>query len=300
MTRPVKIIEGNFTFRRGTTYYRIVGPHQECPVPLVTIHGGPGMTWDYLEDFDALASTNRAVVYFDQTGNGKSHPLGVEVGDIIHLEYLVDQLEHLLTGLEISNSYALLAHSAGTAIALEHALRRPAGLRALVIANGFASTRLMMDGIWKARERLPRDVEGALSRHEAAGTTHLPEYTAAVHDFMSKNVCRVPASDGLRRTLLALSKNPHVYGKLWGPTMFDASGSYSNWSAVGRLEDIEIPTLVYRGEFDEADEKCVAPFGDMPNVQFEVLDGASHMPHLETREACIALVSSFLAGACPR
>ena len=53
----------------GRIWYRIVGGGEA--VPLVTVHGGPGGTHEYLEPFEALAD-DRPVVSYDWVGAGKS------------------------------------------------------------------------------------------------------------------------------------------------------------------------------------------------------------------------------------
>lgn len=293
MAQPVQ--SGDLAFGAGVTHYRIVGRLEEGKTPLVVVHGGPGMTWDYLEELDALASAERAVVYYDQVGNGGSRPLGANPIEEICLGLFLDQLDHLLDNLRIAENYSLFAHSSGVAIALEHAIRRPKGLKALVLANGFAATRLMRESIQRLRTALPVSIRETLELHEASGTTESPEYAAATGEFMLRHVCRAPFPPGLTRTLVALAENPQVFAKLWGPSVFDGSGAYADWNAVGRLGSILAPTLAYRGEFDEAGENCIAPFADISGIKWSVFEGASHLPHIEVRTNCLSLISSFLA-----
>jgi pimeloyl-ACP methyl ester carboxylesterase len=50
--------------------YRIVKPDQENSdkLPLLCIHGGTGVPHDYLEPLEAIATTERRVVFYDQLG----------------------------------------------------------------------------------------------------------------------------------------------------------------------------------------------------------------------------------------
>lgn len=41
--------EGYIPFKGYKTWYRIVGECQEGKLPLLVLHGGPGMAHDYLE-----------------------------------------------------------------------------------------------------------------------------------------------------------------------------------------------------------------------------------------------------------
>src|SRR5947208_8841108 len=55
------------------TWYRITGElAEDGPAPLIVLHGGPGAAHDYLLSIADLARDGRAVVHYDQLGNGHS------------------------------------------------------------------------------------------------------------------------------------------------------------------------------------------------------------------------------------
>ncbi len=54
-------------------WYRIVGggaDHEK--IPLLTLHGGPGVGHDYIKNLAELASDTRRVILYDQLGCGRS------------------------------------------------------------------------------------------------------------------------------------------------------------------------------------------------------------------------------------
>ena len=68
------IHEGTIPFKGYKTWYRIIGDGEEPgKLPLLCLHGGPGVAHDYLESLDAMAATGRRVIYYDQLGCGNSH-----------------------------------------------------------------------------------------------------------------------------------------------------------------------------------------------------------------------------------
>jgi proline iminopeptidase len=73
VTAAVDAREGRVEVTGGRIWYRVVGAREA--VPLVTVHGGPGGTHDYLEPLEALAD-ERPVVFYDQLGAGKSDAPG--------------------------------------------------------------------------------------------------------------------------------------------------------------------------------------------------------------------------------
>ncbi len=64
------IREGFAPFGDYQTWYRITGDLHGPGTPLVILHGGPGCTHDYVDSFKDIASTGRAVIHYDQLGNG--------------------------------------------------------------------------------------------------------------------------------------------------------------------------------------------------------------------------------------
>jgi L-proline amide hydrolase len=58
-----------------------------------------------------------------------------------------------------------------------------------------------------------------------------------------------------------------------------------------------VPVLVISGEHDEATPAVVRPLVEaLPDVRWELVDGASHCTHLERPELFLDLVETFLAA----
>ena len=62
--------EGYVTVPGGHVWYQVVGADRPG-VPLLCLHGGPGMPHDYLEPLADLAAS-RPVIFYDQLGCGRS------------------------------------------------------------------------------------------------------------------------------------------------------------------------------------------------------------------------------------
>ncbi|SFB74213.1 proline iminopeptidase-family hydrolase [Tropicimonas isoalkanivorans] len=278
------------------TWYRICGSLESEKLPLVVVHGGPGCTHDYVDSFKALAETGRPVIHYDQIGNGKSTHLPEKGADFWTVDFFLGELDALLTHLGIKDRYAYLGQSWGGMLGAEHAVRQPAGLKALVIANSPASMELWLAGAAKLRAQLPADVQDALTKHEVAGTTDDEEYKRAEKVFNERHVCRVvPMPAEVQATFDAMEADPTVYHTMNGPNEFHVIGTMKTWSVIDRLPNITAPTLAFRGHFDEATEECVQPFLDLiPDVTGHVFPNSSHMPHVEEMDDCMAVVEAFL------
>ena len=80
-----------------------------------------------------------------------------------------------------------------------------------------------------------------------------------------------------------------------GPTG-DDTGTLHGWTAVPRLPEIDVPTLVPAGEHDELQPLAWSPLADhIPGVRTHVFAGASHVPYLEVPEEDRGVVGGFLA-----
>lgn len=265
-------------------------------LPLIVVHGGPGMAHNYLKNLAALTSTGRTVILYDQLGCGNSTHLPDAAVDFWTPQLFIDEFHNLLSHLGISE-YHLLGQSWGGMLGAEIAVARPAGLASLSLCNAPASMPLWVEAANGLRAQLPQETQDALSRHEADGTLSDPEYLAATMEFYERHVCRiVPMPEDFRESEAQMEAEPTVYHTMIGPNEFHILGTLREWSIIDRLDQITAPTLVAAGEFDEAAPATWAPFIDrIPNATSHVFAGASHCSHLEQPEAFRAVVSSFMA-----
>jgi len=293
--------EGAIPFDGSQTWYRVTGALDSDAVPLVVLHGGPGCTHDYLLRLSALARDGRPVIHYDQIGNGRSTHLPDADPGYWTVELFVAELDNLLVSLGIADSYHLLGQSWGGMLASEFAVRQPAGLQRLVIADSPASMPLWSQAADSLRARLPAGVDEVLRRHEEAGTTDSPEYRQAMQVYYDRHVCRVvPNPPEVAVSFAAIDDDPTVYHTMNGPSEFHSIGSLAGWSVIDRLPRINVPTLVLSGRHDEAAPVAVRPFFDLiPDARWRIFAESSHLPHVEEPERFLSVVRSFLDGAEP-
>ncbi|POF28013.1 proline iminopeptidase-family hydrolase [Roseibium marinum] len=291
------MIENYAPFGAYRTWYRITGNLGSGLTPLIVVHGGPGCTHDYVDAFADLAEGGRPVIHYDQLGNGNSTRLPDKGGDFWTVDLFLAELDNLINHLGIGGGYMVLGQSWGGMLSSEHAVRKPSGLKALVIANSPPSMRLWVEEANRLRKDLPQDVQTVLLTHEVAGTIDSEAYKAASRVFYDRHVCRVvPWPAEVARTFEIMDGDSTVYKAMNGPTEFHVIGTLKDWSVIDRLDNIEAPTLLISGRHDEATPKVVQPFADnIPDVRWTIFEDSSHMPHVEEREACMKVVGTFLA-----
>ena len=289
---------GMVDFGEWQTWYRITGTLDKTKPPLVVAHGGPGGTHDYLLTIADIARSGRAVIHYDQVGNGRSTHLRDRGADFWAVDLFLDELENLLDKLGVAGAYHLLGQSWGGMLAAEHGIRRPPGLLSLIISDSPASMPLWLAAAAELRAQLPPDVEATLAEHEAAGTTDSPEYAAAMQVFYERHVCRaLPWPGELNQTFAAIADDPTVYHTMNGPSEFHVIGTLKTWSVVEKVHAITAPTLLISGKYDEAAPSTVQPYADaIPDVRWEIFERASHVPHIEQRDEYMALIQRFIDG----
>ena len=121
--------EGRIAVPGGTVWYGWYGAG--ATVPLVVVHGGPGLSHDYLLPLASLA-TERPVVFYDQLGGGRS--ACADDPALWRLERFVAELRAVCQALA-PQGFHLLGHSWGSILAVELALQQPPALRSLILAS---------------------------------------------------------------------------------------------------------------------------------------------------------------------
>jgi L-proline amide hydrolase len=293
--------EGYAPFGEGRTWFRVVGDlaaaqQPDGPAPLVTLHGGPGACHDYLLAMADLADSGRAVVFYDQTGNGRSSHYPDRGAGFYTVDLFRRELDNLLAYLGIAGRYHVLGQSWGGMLAQEHAITRPPGLRSVVLSNTAGSFSDFAAEANSLRAGLPPEVEATLRRHEAAGTTGDPEYARACEVFYRRHVCRLdPWPDEVTRAFDQIAADPAVYHTTNGPSEFHVTGSFKDWSALDRLHLISVPVLVIAGRYDEATPRLQADLvARISRAEQVICENSSHMPFWEERPAYMAAVADFL------
>ena len=283
-------------WQHGTTWYRVVGDLKSSKTPVMVLHGGPGAGHNYCEPIaDVLAQTGRAAVLYDQIGCGNSTHLPDKPKEFWTPELFMEELVLLTEHLGISNKYNIVGQSWGGMLGMQFAIQKPKGLNAMVIADSPASMEVWVSEANKLRKELPPEVEATLLKHEAAETTEDPEYIAAVDVFYSRHLCRIPQPPYVVASFEQLAADPTVYHTMNGPSEFHVIGSLKHWDIRPQLKEIQTPTLLVSGQYDEATPAMVKEInGLIPGSKWELFAESSHMPHVEEPAKFKRVVAEFL------
>ncbi len=285
-----QVREGELLVQGYRLYWRSVGaPGARGTV--LTVHGGPGMSHDYLRSFDDLARAGYHVVYYDQLGCGRS--ARARESSEYSIDRDVEDLDRVREGLGLGRVH-LLGSSYGGLLAIAYTLAHPEGVRTLISASGLADVPLAVREMQRLKRELPPSVRETLEHHEARGEFQDPAYLRAVHEFYRRHLCRLdPWPPEVTYTLEHVSLPK--YGTMNGPNEFTIVGTIAGWDATGRLGEIEAPTLVTAGRYDEVTPTVARSIHEgIRGSELRLFEESSHTAFWEERSRYMATVEAFL------
>jgi len=280
--------EGYIAVPGGRIWYRIVGGGTRTP--LILLHGGPGAPSYYLNPLAALAD-ERPVIFYDQLGAGRSDkPTDVTLWRV---DRFVEELTRLRTALRLDQVH-LLGHSWGTMLAVDYMLTKPVGVRSLILASPCLSVSRWLEDAATLKKTLPESVQVVIAENESAGTFDSPEYQAAMMEYYKRYLCRRdPWPDDVNRTLTELSMS--VYGTMWGPSEFTATGSLRTYERAEQLKTLSLPVLLTAGRYDEATLSTTEYYRSLiPGAKIKIFENSAHMTMQDEPDAYVQAVRDFL------
>jgi L-proline amide hydrolase len=239
-----------------------------------------------------LAESGRAVILYDQIGCGKSTPLSRKPDSFWTVDLFEEELWRLVKHLKIDRKYMLCGTSWGGMLAMNYAIKRPKGLKALILASTLPSSRMWVSETRKLVAQLPVKERNAIYKYEKLKKYTNKEYLAANVVFMKRHIRQIPQLyDGLKRAKFG----KHVYNAMWGPTEFTVTGSLHDWSVEKDLHKINVPTFFINGERDEA-TPAMQRFmkSRVKGSQWHCIKGAAHTGYIEAPLEWITVVEKWL------
>ena len=223
---------------------------------VLLLHGGPGMTHEYLEAFDSyFPAAGIEYYYYDQLGSFFSD--NPNDPDLVELPRFVEEVEQVRRALKLDQSnFYLYGQSWGGLLATEYALKYQQHLKGLIISN-------MMSSIPKYNEyahqvimpRMDQAVLAEIKAFEAAEDYENPRYMDLLYEHhYVQHVLRIPVRDWPDPVNRAFAHvNPDIYVSMQGPSELGASGKLLNWERGADIHHIAVPTLVIGAQHDTMD-----------------------------------------------
>jgi L-proline amide hydrolase len=206
------VTEGFVAFRGYRTWWRRYSPPggEEGQVPLIMVHGGPGMPWGLDEAVLELAGDlGRPVVFYDQVGCGRSdRPDDPSVWSV---ELFVEELANLRRELSLDEVH-IYGISWGGMLALAYLLTQPAGVRSVVLASAIPSVPLFEQEAQRLVDAMPAPVRSVLRRARPAADPDRPGSGRVLPGLTDQEIS---AKGRQLARLLPLLDNPLATGVAW-------------------------------------------------------------------------------------
>lgn len=270
MFKPNGVQTGFADINGGKLYYELAGKGPS----LVLAHAGIGdlRMWD--DQFHVFAQNYR-VIRFDFWGFGKSTIANDDF-------YLHEDLYHLLKSLGVEQA-AFIGSSLGGRVIIDLALAYPELVKSLVIVGSGLS------GYQFTGDAFKRYVEQIIKAREQ-------------DDY--ERVCELRIQfwiDGSSRTPEQVDPQvrERVREMLLGHPGRQGEGQTLEPVAIGRLSELDIPTLIIMGELDETNIATIAGIlaANIRGAQKTIIPDTTHLPNIEKPKHFNRVVLDFLQGS---
>ncbi len=286
-------VEESYVNIMGLKLYfkRFASPLAKATV--LCLHGGPGMSHDYLIPLGDLAGSGIEVIFYDQFGCGRSEE--PEDRAKFTIDYAVEEVEAVRKTIRPAEKIFLMGSSYGGALALAYALKYQDNLKGLIVSGGLSSVDLAVEEMNRLIDELPEWASGAIKRYGQRGEFNNPEYIKAVEEFYRRHLIRISPIPEEVSISLDYSIKRNVYSIMNGPNEFTITGTIKGWDITDRLPSIRIPTLITVGEHDEVTPRVAEEIHKgIKNSQLKILKDCSHLTMWESRDEYNSILRDFI------
>jgi proline iminopeptidase len=264
--------------------------------PLVVLHGAPGAIdhrffGNYL---DPLCDRYR-VILVDARGQGQS---AAAAESTWRFEQFVQDVSAVAKAMKLGQ-YAVLGHSYGAFVALQHAISFPGEAAQTIVSNGVPSTRFLWERVERSLAELqPPELRDQITesweREKTAQTQE--DVERLLHDQMPFH--------------FADPYDPRIpeFEKIAAPTSYApamlrhfANQAYGGFDAEAGLSSIKQPVLVLAGRHDRtcSVEAAGTIARGVPKSELVIFERSGHLPFVEEQELYIEAVRDFLDRHSP-
>jgi proline iminopeptidase len=257
--------------------------------PLMILHGGPGLDHHMFGDYLDPLADRRRLIFVDQRGQGRSERAPQDTWSI---EQMAADVSGLAASLELER-FAVLGHSFGAFVALQHAVDFPGEASHTIVSSGVPSARYLehvQENLASFEpESLRAQVASSWAREASAQTAE--EIASLLHDqmpFHFADPIDARIADYERRTA----------GAIYSPDVlrYFAQQEYGGIEVEEKLGRVLEPVLVLAGARDRV---CSRPAAEamargVPDGRLVVFENSGHMTFVEENERYLEVVRRFL------
>lgn len=262
--------------------------------PLIIMHGGPGGCVERYEPLEKLADLGIPLIFYDQLGCGysrvpKNHKIPWNFG------IFLNEFDNLINYFGLKK-FNILGHSWGGMLAMEWSIKNKCkGLEKLILFSTLPSTKIWNDEHMEMLNDFPSEYREAILADYHGKSNDSKTLKKGIEYFYKKHV-------GKRSTELYKFNakkfprtNREIYEKMWGKSELFGTGTLKNWSVESELKNINVPTLIMSGAFDESSPKMNELMNErIPNSKWVLLKKSHHIGYVEETNLVIKTIKDFI------
>ncbi|MSQ46229.1 MAG: alpha/beta fold hydrolase [Ignavibacteria bacterium] len=288
-----KIVTGYVKGKDGVEIYiRIQG----TGTPTIVLPGGPGYSFDYLQDVLTPLDTTLQLIYVDLRGCGKSQ--GFADPKKYNFDDMVADIESVKSVMGLKQFF-IIGHETGGMLAQKYAIKNPNDVQRMVLMSSPADANDLNVWINSFRNFLPRAAVARIRAYERDSLFTDGQYSSGYEQEVFNGILS-PNYFYNRTSIPENFSTPErswpVYTEIWGQTgYFDISGSLKTFDTRDDLKGVNAKALILVGQHDYISSFVLESLhNSLSNSEMYMFENAGHFFYLEKHDEFISKIFEFL------
>jgi proline iminopeptidase len=260
-------------------------------IPLVIIHGGPGLDHSYLlPQMGQLADTYE-LIFFDQRGAGKS-TVRLDTSAMT-LDAMVEDIDKVRDAYNL-RTMNLMGHSWGGLLAMFYAIKHGDRLNSLILVNSTPPTSELRSASFKIMSQKTSPADSALQASLVQTVEFRRRDPAAMERFF-RLLFRGSFHNPLRADELTLSFGPDYAARSKLVSYLSKDPRLQTYDLLSQLESITCPVLIIGSDADLTPAAAnEAIHAHIKGSRYVVMKNCGHFPFIEAPAQFFPAVRDFL------
>lgn len=266
-------------------------------IKLLCLHGGPGGTHEYWENFgDELADLGVQVSMYDQLGSFYSDQPDYSDPQIaakyLTYDYFLEEVEEVRQKLGLDNFY-LIGQSWGGLLVQMYAVKYGQHLKGAIISSMVDEIDEYVTNVNQCRlQTLGADKVRYMQKMEQENHLDDPTYQSYV-DILNAEYVDRKQPEAIRHLVSTMATD--VYNVFQGDNEFVITGKLKDWHFRQHLHEIAVPTLLTFGEHETmplATAKIMQQ--EIPHARLETTPNGGHHHMIDNAPVYFAHLKKFI------
>lgn len=259
--------------------------------PLIVIHGGPGLTQDYLLPQMYELAKNNLVIFYDQRGCGKST---VDINaNTINIESFLNDIEAIRKAFNL-DKISVLGHSWGGFLAMQYTIEHPEHVDKLILSNSSPATSdgYALFGQEYMRRMGPYQEELDKIRSSQGFRDGDSCVMEQFYRLIFRQYCYIPEKANLLNLWMTsiASLNGAKVSEIIRENVLDKSFNLNNG-----LKSLKVSVLILHGDVDPIPSSTAQAIHDnIPNSKYILMKNCGHFPYVEDPNTYFKHINNFL------